>query len=166
MDQLEKITDSFDAFLKEDQEQIDKKHDALALRFKLEREEWSGKIKEMSGRLKNVMEVYLLQVDVYTERQRAVEYYHYILSLLSKMGIDYNKQYVARYDFYLTQSNVRYPNETSRVNKVMSELSDLVYKREQLQIHAKFILGTIASIDGIIYGIKYRIDLQNISNGK
>ena len=164
MAQLDLEKSSFEDFLKEEKEE--KKQDELALRFKLEREEWTGKVKEMSGRLKNVMEVYLLQVDVYTERQRAVEYYHYILSLLSKMGIEYNKQYTAKYDYYLTQSNVRYPNETSRTNKVMSELSELVYKREQLQIHAKFILATIGTIDNIIYGIKYRIDLQNISNGK
>jgi len=166
MDQLDLEKSSFEDFLKEDQEEVKKELESLEVRFKKERIEWTEKIKEMSGRLKNVMEVYLLQVDVYTERQRAVEYYHYILSLLSNLGIAYNKQYMAKYDYYLTQGNVRYPNETSRTNKIMSELSDLVNKREQLQIHAKFILSTIGTIDNIIYGIKYRIDLQNISNGK
>lgn len=166
MDQLDLEKSSFEDILKENQEEVKKEQESLEVRFKIERAEWTAKVKEMSGRLKNVMEVYLLQVDVYTERQRAVEYYHYILSLLSKMGVDYNRQYMAKYDFYLTQGNVRYPNETSRTNKIMSELSDLVYKREQLNIHAKFILSTIGTIDNIIYGIKYRIDLQNISNGK
>jgi len=73
------LPNSFDDFIKQNQEQEEQKQDPLELRFKEERKEWTNKIKEMSSKLKNVLEISLLQVDVYTERQRCVDYYHYII---------------------------------------------------------------------------------------
>ena len=166
MGQLDLEKTSFDDIVKESQEQEEKKQDSLEIRFKEERIEWTNKIKEMSAKLKNVLEISLLQVDVYTERQRCVDYYHYIVSLLIKINKEYRKQYAIKYDHYTNQSQIRYPNESTKVNKILSELSDLVNKKEALENHSKFISSTISTIDNIIYGIKSRIDLENIIRGK
>jgi len=166
MDQLDLEKTSFEDIIKQSQDQEDQKQDSLELRFKEERIEWSGKIKEMSSKLKNVIEISLLQVDVYTERQRCVDYYHYIISLLIKINKEYRKQYAVKYDYYTSQSQIRYPNESTKVNKILSELGDLVNKKEALENHSKFVSATIATLDNIIYGIKSRIDLENIIRGK
>ena len=160
------LPNSFDDFIKESQKEEEKQQDSLELRFKKERLEWTEKIKEMSAKLKNVVEISLLQVDIYTERQRCVEYHHYIISLLIKINKEYRKQYAVKYDYYSNQSQIRYPNESTKVNKILSELSDLVNKKEALENHSKFVNATIATLDNIIYGIKSRIDLENIIRGK
>jgi hypothetical protein len=162
----QELPNSFDDFLKEDQEQSEKKQESLQARFQSERAEWTEKIKEMSKKLKNVLEISLLQVDVYTERQRCVEYYHYIVSLLIKINKEYRKQYASKYDYYTNQSQIRYPNETTKTNKILTELSDIVNKKEALENHSKFVNATISTLDNIIYGIKSRIDLENIIRGK
>jgi len=138
----------------------------LEERFARERIEWSAKIKAMSGKLKKVFDVAELMTEIYSERQRALEYYHYLISLLIKLNKAYNKSYSEKYKFYTYQSQERFPNEPSKNLRIQAELGDLKEKREVLDNHAKFIDGTIRSIDQLIYGMKSRIEVEQISRGK
>ena len=83
-------------------------------RFKRERAEWTAKVKELSAALKNVLDIPTLMVDLYSERQRAADYHHYIISILSNVNRKYRAQWNERYDFYSYKSQVRYPNETTK----------------------------------------------------
>ena len=138
----------------------------LEERFGAERLTWSTKIKEMSKAFSNIVKTGELMTEVYTERQRALEYYHYIISLLIKLNKKYNKSYSEKWKFYTYQGDERFPNETQKVARILADLADLKEKREALDNHAKFMEGTVKTIDNIIFGIKYKIEVTQIGRGK
>ena len=144
----------------------DPKKESLDEKFARERLEWSEKVAKMSEQMKNVMKVAELMTDVYTERQRCAEYYHYLISILQKINREYRKQYSERFEFWTWKSNIRYPNESSKVNKIQVELADLTEKREAVDNHSKFIDKTIGTIDNLIYAIPRRIEIEQIGRGK
>lgn len=166
---LETEIGSFDDFMNPNpdtsQEEKSEKQ-TLQERFDRERIEWSGKIKGMSAKLSKVMSTAELMTEIYTERQRALEYYHYLISLLIKINRSYNKSYSEKYKFYKYQSQERLPNDKIIQIRINSELADIREKREVLDNHAKFMNSTVSTIDNIIFGIKSRIDIENISRGK
>ena len=157
---------SFDDFIKRDQEEsTNKEQESLETRLSNERLEWSSKIEVMGKKMKNVLGLTELMVEVYTERQRAVEYYHYLISITSRLSKSYRKQWAQKYDHYTYNSQKRFPNEKSKELHILSEISEVVSKREAIDNHSKFIDNTIKTIDNIIYGIKYRIEIEQISRG-
>jgi len=140
--------------------------ESLEERFSRERLEWSEKIAEISLKLKNIVAIAELMTTLYTERQRAVEYYHYIISLLNGLNKIYNKSYAEKYDYYTTKSQIRYPNETTKVNKIHVDLADIIEKRQALDNHSKFISSTIQTLDNIIFAIPRRVEIEQILRGK
>jgi hypothetical protein len=116
--------------------------------------------------MKDVFKVSELQTTIYTERQRAVEYYYYLLTVLSKVSKAYRKQFAEKYDYYSFKSQIRFPNEKVKEIQILSELGDIVEKRETLDNHSKFMNSTIESIDKLIYGIKYKVEIEQISRGR
>ena len=139
---------------------------SLEDKFSDERLEWSEKVAQMSEKMKSVMKVSELMTDIYTERQRCVEYYHYLLSILIKINKEYRKSYAERWDFWSYKSQIRYPNNTALDNKIKTELSDILEKREMIDNHSKFIDKTVGTIDNLIYAIPRRIEIEQISRGK
>jgi hypothetical protein len=134
-------------------------------RFKRERAEWNAKVKELTALIKNVLDIPVLMVDLYSERQRAVEYHHYIMSVLSTVNIKYRARWSERYEYYTLKSQIRYPNESTKTTRIMHELADIVEQREELDNHAKYMTGTISSLDAIIYGINNRVKIEEIIRG-
>ena len=139
---------------------------SLETLFANQRQEWTNKVKEMGAKLKRVVEINELQVQIYSERQMAVDQYHYLLDVLVKLNKRYRSEYAKKYKHYSFEANLRFPNETSKVNQVLSDISDLVVKRERFNNHIKFFENTIKTIDNIIFGIRYRIDVEQIARGK
>ncbi len=158
------IPNSFESFLNVGEKE--KKEETLAEKFAKERLEWSSKIEGMSKKMKDIYKVSELQTEVYTERQRALEYYHYLISILSRVNRKYRKEYTTKYDFYSFQSQKRFPNERNKELQIQHEVGDILEKREAIDNHAKFINNTIATIDNLIYGIKYKVEIEQISRGK
>ena len=148
------------------QTQDQPKEETLEEKFAKERLDWSEKIAKMSEQMKSVMKVSELMTDVYTERQRCVEYYHYLISILIKINREYKKQYDERWIYWTHKANIRYPNETQKGNKIQTELADILEKRESIDNHAKFIDKTVGTIDNLIYAIPRRIEIEQISRGK
>ena len=141
------------------------KKETLEEKFSKERLEWSEKIAQMSNQMKSVMKVAELMTDIYTQRQRCIEYYHYLISILIKINKEYKKQYDERWIHWTHKANIRYPNETQKGNKIQTELADILEKRELLENHSKFIENTRNTLDNIIYAIPKRIDIEKISRG-
>lgn len=169
------IQGSFDEFIKEEKkdafigewEKEEKaKQKTIEKKFSEERAEWNNKIQEMSNKLRKVMEIQELMTNIYTERQRALDYYYYLLSLISRINAKYRKEYAKKYEHYSFQSQKRFPNESTKNNQILSEMEDLVTTKETLGNHAKFMEDTVKTIDNLIYGIKYRIEVEQISRGK
>lgn len=143
-----------------------KEKESLEQRFSKERIEWTQKVESMSKKLQKVFELNDLMTTLYTERQRLVEYYHYLLSLLTNVNRNYRKEYAAKYDYYSWQSSQRFPNETSKNNKILSELENTVKNKELLDIQCKFVDQTIKNMDNIIWAIPHRIKLEELARGK
>jgi hypothetical protein len=164
------IPDSFDAFMNPEpvteSEKDKSEKETLEDRFSRERIQWGGKIKGMSGKLRKALDVAELMTEVYTERQLALEYYHYLISLLIKINKKYNRAFSDKYKFYKYDSQERLPNDKVIQIRVNSELQDIKERREIFDNHAKFMDGTIKTIDNIIFGIKSRIDVEQIARGK
>ena len=104
-------------------------------------------------------------VTLYSERQRVVEYYHYLLSLIININKSYRKQYAVKYDFYTNKSQSRFPNESTKNNHILAELEDLVLKKDLLELHAKFMLETLKTVDHIIWGCQRVIEIEKIKRG-
>lgn len=137
----------------------------LDAQFERERMKWEGIVREMSLQMKRIASVGELMTTIYTDRQQAVEYYHYLLSVLIQLNAKYRKEYAEKYDFWTTKSQIRYPNETTKVNKILSEMSDISQKKEKVENHANFMKNTIAGIDNIIYAIPRRIEIEKMIIG-
>jgi len=151
-----------------DDQDIDKDEfkDTLEDRFSKERKEWSEKVSKFSLKLKKVFDIPELMTDLYTERQRASEYYHYLISLLIKLNKKYRKDYAEKYDYYSFKCQFRYPTEIAKNNRILVELPEIVEKREMLENHSKFIDRTIGTIDNLIYAVSNRIKIEEMSHGK
>lgn len=157
---------SFEKLIKEDNKIQKEEKQTLEQKLSEIRKKWSEKIKEMSLLLKKIFDVQVLMINIYTKRQIALEYYHNIISLLTKINKNYRKQYSQKYNYYTFKSQQRFPNEKVKENQILSEMEDIISKKEALNNHAKFMAETIKTIDSIIYGMKYRIDIEQISRGK
>lgn len=162
----EKIPDSFDEFIKENPPENKEREDSLEIRFAKERKEWTEKVKNMSTMMKKIVDVAELMTTLYTERQRAVEYYHYLLSLLSNINKTYRKQFAEKYDFYSYKTQKRFPNEKVKEIQIMADLAPTVSLREQIENHSRFIDKTVGTVDNIIFGIKNRVEIEQILRGK
>ena len=138
----------------------------LSKQFEAERVDWKERVAAMNKKMKNIMSVSDLMTEVYTERQLCLDYYHYLVSKLIDINREYRRRYAERHDFWSYKSNIRYPNETSKNNKIQVELADILQKRELIENHSKYILRTIDTIDNIIYAIPLRIEIEQISRGK
>lgn len=142
------------------------KKESLDEQFTRERLEWSTKVTNMGLQMKKVSNIPELMTDVYTERQLCVEYYHYLISVLIKLNKQYKKEYAIKYDYWSFKSQIRYPNESAKNNKIQTELADMLMQRETVENHSKYIDKTISTIDNIIYAIPKRVELEQISRGK
>ena len=157
---------SFDDFVNPEAPSGIEGETSLDKKFSQEREEWTEKIKTISLTLRNVLEISDLMTYIYTERQRAVEYYHYLATIYGRVNRVWRKAYSEKYDFHTYKSQKRFPNERAKEIHIFAELNDLVKKRETIENHMKFIDRSIGTIDNIIFGIKYRLEIEQISRGK
>jgi hypothetical protein len=144
---------------------VEKPKETLEEQFLREREEWTSKIKTMSAKIKNVHDMPILMTELYSERQICLDYYHYLISIMATLNKKYRADYSARYDYWSFQSQIRYPNDSAKNYKILSELSDIVSKREAVENHSKFIADTKSTIDNLIYGVKYRVEIEQIIRG-
>lgn len=160
------LPDSFDDFIKENPPENKEREDTMEVRFAKERVEWTSKVTNMSTMMRKIVDTAELMTNIYTERQRAVEYYHYLISLLSKIGKTYRKQFTEKYDFYTYKTQKRFPNERVKEIQIMADLAPTVFLKEQIENHAKFIDKTIGTMDNIIFGIKSRVEIEQILRGK
>lgn len=139
---------------------------SLEERFSDERLQWSSKVADMSSKMKKIFEIPELMTELYTERQRCVEYYHYLISLMIKINREYNAKYAERHDYYTNKVQIRYSSESAKHNRIMVDLADIVEKRSAIDNHSKFIDKTVSTLDNLIYAIPKRVEIEQISRGK
>ena len=153
------------SFFTQDPSAHEEREESLEDRFARERKEWDQKIAEASKKMKQVFDIPELMTHLYTDRQRAVEYYHYLISLMIKMNKKYNVSYVERWEYYTNKSQVRYPNETTKNIRIQVDLQEQVEKRAMLDNHSKFMVDVKNSLDHIIWAVTKRVEIEKMSRG-
>lgn len=133
-------------------------------RFESERTEWTEKIRGISRRFKNVEDMVDVQVDLYSERQRAADYMHELMVLMSKLKKVWLAEYQKAYDSLLISQDYRY-SEKERQRIAEEKTSNHKLKLEILQSHIDFFRETVKTIDNMIFGVKHRLEIEDFRRG-
>lgn len=123
---------------------------------------WTKRIQSLSEKMKNIPELRELMNIVYSERQLCVDYYYTLMNMIAKQNKNYKVKYAKRFNFYKTQSEIRYNSDTQIVNQINADLSDDLYTLNLLESHFNFMKESLKSIDSIIFGINNRIKLEEL----
>jgi len=146
---------------KEKQEESSKdKKESLETRFSRERLEWKEKIESMSRKMKNVLDLISLEIDVFSSRQIALEYSYSLMYSLSNINARIRKLNKAKYLHYVQDFDLKLDKPT-RDMFIAIDLEKMILRQELVNNHLSYIKETVISIDKIIYGIKWRIDLEH-----
>jgi len=133
-------------------------------RFEKERTDWTNTIKDIAKRFKNIEDLVDVQVDLYSERQRALEYMHELQVLSSKLKKFYLSEWKKAYDALSMNEDFRY-NEREKNKMAEEKTSASKLKLDILQTHIDFFKDSIKTIDNMIFGVKHRLEIEDFKRG-
>lgn len=149
----------------ENNENTNNESDTLEDFIQNRQKEWTSIVTDLNKKLSKLAGVNELMYTLYTERQKAVEYYYTLLNKISKLSQAYKIQYAQKYNAYKVSSNIRYNSDAAINAQIMSDLSDSVYTIELMNNFSKFMQETVKTIDNIIYAIQNRIKIEELIQG-
>lgn len=123
---------------------------------------WSGKIKELNEKFKSIPSLSQLTTEIYTTRQDLQEYHKSMLMKCASLNREYKKKYAELYNSYKTTSQIKYTSDQAINAQIAAQLADFNYTMELMNHHTNYIDETIKTIDNLIYGIKNRIDIEQL----
>jgi hypothetical protein len=128
--------------------------------FSDERLEWKTLVVSLAKGLRDIKQVASTQVELYSQRQVALERKHHYLSLLPKLDSKLRKLKGERLHYYTNQYDRLLKKEEK---EIMLELDTSAIKEnlEILQSQIDYFTETIKSLDNQIFGIRHRLDLEN-----
>ncbi len=132
--------------------------------FNRERTEWTERIRELSVRMKNIREIAEVQVDLYSDRQKLLEYAYKLGQIVSKQNAKFRSDKRTKMIYYSEEHNVRY-GSNEKTSLIEGDLSDLKKKIDIVDNHVSFVNETIKTVDHMLYGIKSRISLEEFMRG-
>ena len=132
--------------------------------FNRERTEWTERIRELSIRMKNIREIAEVQVDLYSDRQKLLEYAYKLGQIVSNQNAKYRSDRRTKMVYYSEEHNVRY-GSNEKTSLIEGDLSDLKKKIDIVDNHVSFVNETIKTVDHMLYGIKSRISLEEFMRG-
>lgn len=139
-------------------------NDAIFIRFKQERDEWTARIQSMSARLKDIYEISDLQIDIYSYRQIAVDYTHTLMTHLTKINRIFRERKIERWEHYTRNYDLRMDKDPKELH-IYVDIADVVERKDFIQTHLEFFRETIRTIDSMSYGIKHRLALEEYKRG-
>lgn len=132
--------------------------------FESERQAWTSLIKNIASRFKIVENMAEVQVDLYSQRQLAVDYMQQLSVLQSRLKKNYESEWKKAYDDLALNQDFRY-NERERVKFATERTSTSKLKIDILQIHIEYFRETIRTLDNMIFGVKHRIEIEDFKRG-
>ena len=138
---------------------MDQELERIKERFIEERGKWKDKVVDMARRMKSMSELAELQVDLYTYRQEAIEYYYNLNLAVIKLEKKYSKL-KRRLVEELNDKDVRYGKTDMNVI-VDGAAADHKHHIEIVKSQASYLHETVKTIDNMIFGIKHRIEIEN-----
>jgi hypothetical protein len=143
--------------------ETDKKEIDSFEKFNLTLEEkrtyWAQRISEFGELLKNINQITQLQVEIYSARQILLEDKFKLMDLIQKINSVWRTKWIERFNHYTFNTDYRYDKE-AKDNMIGNDLQKILAKKEVLKSQLEWTRDTISTIDNIIYGIKYRIQLE------
>lgn len=134
------------------------------LQFSDEREVWTERIRELSVRMRNIREIGEVQVELYSDRQKLLEYAYKLGQILTRLNSNYRSEKKNKMVYYSEEHNTRYgSNEKSSL--IEGDLSEIKRKIDLVDNHTSFMNETIKTVDHMLYGIKSRISLEEFMRG-
>lgn len=154
----EKINENFSEDI-ENFENSESKKESLTERFERERGEWQNKIEKMTIGMRDIYECSSVLTDALSERQIALEYTHTLMTLLSKINADLREKKKERFIFYSQNYDIRLDKDPKNMF-IDVDLRKQVLLQEIFSNHLSYMRGTIDTIDKLIFGIKWRLQLE------
>lgn len=128
--------------------------------FTAERATWKDRIMELSIRMRNVREIAEVQIDLFSDRQKLLEYTHKLGQALSKLTAEYRKRRKDQLIQRTERENKMYGANEKTV-LIEGDLSDLKERIDLVDNHISHMNETAKTIDHMLYGIKTRIQLED-----
>jgi len=133
--------------------------------FTRERTEWTERIRELSIRMKNIREIGEVQVELYSDRQRLLEYNYKLGQVIARQNSKYKTERRNKMVYYSEEHNVRYgANEKTAL--IEGDLNEQKKKIDIVDNHISFVKETIQTVDHMLYGVKSRIALESFMRGE
>ena len=124
--------------------------------------EWGNKIKELNEKFKTISTLSDLTTEIYTTRQDLQEYHKSMLMKCASLNREYKKKYAELYNSYKTTSQIKYTSDQAINAQIAAQLADFNYTMDLMNHHTNYIDETIKTVDNLIYGIKNRIDIEQL----
>lgn len=137
----------------------EKPQETFTQRFDRERKEWEDKIGKMSAKMRDIGILSEVLTDALSQRQVALEYTHTLMSLLSGINAKLRKLRKERFLFYSQNYDLVLQKDQKNLF-IDVDLEKNVKTQELFSNHLSYMRGTVDTIDKIIYGIKWRIQLE------
>ena len=124
--------------------------------------DWAKKIKDLNDKFKSIPLLSDLTTTIYTTRQDLQEYHKSMLMKCASLNREYKKKYAELYNSYKTTSQIKYTSDQAINAQIAAQLADFNYTMELMNHHTNYIDETIKTVDNLIYGIKNRIDIEQL----
>jgi hypothetical protein len=132
--------------------------------FSTERSEWTERIRELSIRMRNIREIAEVQVELYSDRQKLLEYAYKLGQILTKLNAKFRSDRRTKMVYYSEEHNTRYgANEKTAL--IDGDLSEIKRKIDVVDNQMTFLNETVKTVDHFLYGVKSRISLEEFMRG-
>lgn len=126
--------------------------------YERQRSDWTSRTTSMAKKVKSMAKLAELEVEAFSNRGLAVEAKHAYVSMLTDMNKAYKILEAEKIKEY-SAGKKQYSVDQMRV-VIAADISGLWGQIEHLKNHVQFMDEVVRTIDNIIYGVKYRIEIQ------
>jgi hypothetical protein len=105
-----------------------------------------------------------VQVDLYSQRQLAVDYIQQLMSLQTRLKKAWLTEWKKVYESLVTDQDYRY-SEKERTKFADEKTGNGKLKIDIMQVHIDFFRETVRTIDNMIFGVKHRVDIEDFKRG-
>jgi hypothetical protein len=141
-----------------------KEEKTVSEKFTEERIKWTGIIKDMSSRFKAVENLAEVQIDLYSNRQIAIEYLYKLIGIRSKLKKIITAEWKKAFEAAARNEDLRY-SEKERGKLADAAVIEHTYNAEELSSQVDFFRETVKTIDSMTFGVKHRIEIENFKIG-
>jgi len=142
----------------------DEKVDGIKAIFLKERKHWSDIVRELAKKFKNIDNLATLQVELYSGYQDLAESKTDLLHTLASFNKVIAKQRELSFIKAKTESSVALKTAKDLDIFIESDLRSHIERQKILDGQLEFVEDTLKNIQNMIYGVKSRIDAEQIMN--